>query len=130
MALLDILEFLEIELDEPVRVFIDNNSAIDLVTTLKNGHKNKIFNRKINSIREAINFRKIVCIFVPSPLNVADTLTKPLPVVPYQRHTGIMLTGHDGVDPEEMILQWLAEFKDQQLHVALTHEFLLDTNLL
>ena len=130
LALLDILEFLEIELDEPVRVFIDNKSAIDLVTTLKNGHKNKIFNRKINSIREAINFRKIVCIFVPSPLNVADTLTKPLPVVPYQRHTGIMLTGHDGVDPEEMILQWLAEFKDQQLHVALTHEFLLDTNLL
>lgn len=57
---------------------LDNASALILCTTLRSSHKTKHINVRINFIREVINDRVIELFFVPSSLNVADILTKPL----------------------------------------------------
>jgi hypothetical protein len=121
-TLLEILNFLQVKLKGPARVFIDNKSAIELVTTLKNGSKHGSINRRINTIREAINARKIVCIFVPSPLNVADTLTKPLPAPIFERHNTILLEGHNGKDPAELIDEWLQAY-NERVHISIASFF-------
>jgi hypothetical protein len=84
---------------EPVVIFCDNKSAVELVQTLKQNHKVKHINMRINYIREIINKRIIQVVFVPTEHNVADTLTKPLGPLLFDRHTDILLNGFGGKLP-------------------------------
>jgi hypothetical protein len=51
---------------------------------------------KINFIRECINNRICEVVFVPTDLNVADTLTKPLAIEKFELFSNIILTGFGG----------------------------------
>jgi hypothetical protein len=84
---------------EPVVVFCDNRSAVELCTTLKQNHKVKHINMRINFIREVLNKRIIQLVFVPTEHNVADTLTKPLGPTLFERHTHVLLNGFGGKLP-------------------------------
>jgi hypothetical protein len=93
----EILMFLGIKLSpEPIPVLIDNKSAIELSNTLKSGNKVGYINVRMEFIRELINLRMIKLVYVPTELNVADVLTKPLSHETFERHSQVLLYGHSG----------------------------------
>jgi hypothetical protein len=98
-----ILEFLGLPMSEPSKVFIDNRSAKDMCELLKMTHKTASINKTINWIRERINEGDITLHFVPTKLNVADVLTKPLPVDVYMGHTDKLMGGFRGLTIEHYI---------------------------
>jgi hypothetical protein len=53
-------------------------------------------------IRELINNGILALYFVPTELNVADVLTKPLEPPRFIRHRTILLEGHDGILPDQI----------------------------
>jgi hypothetical protein len=97
---LHIVEILELSLnyipDEPIKLYVDSKSAIDLCTTLKSNHKTKHINMRINFIREQILRGFLVLCFVAGEDNVADMLTKPLTTGPFQGHRAVLMQGHGG----------------------------------
>ena len=54
---------------------------------------------RINFIRECINSGIISLYFVPTGMNVADILTKPLQYKIYAKHRNVLLNGHSGINP-------------------------------
>jgi hypothetical protein len=96
LFILDMMEFLGEGPTEPTIVYCDNKSAIELCKTLKQNHKVKHINMRINFIREVINSRRIQVIFVPTEYNVADMLTKPLGPELFNRHQEKLLHGFNG----------------------------------
>jgi hypothetical protein len=93
---LDFLFSVELNQSEPFIIYVDNQAAIELCKTLKTTHKTRHINMRINYIRQEINARRIVIQFVPTHLNVADVLTKPLADELYSQHTERLLTGFKG----------------------------------
>lgn len=79
-------------------IFEDNKAAIDLATTLKTTPKSRHIQPKINHIRERLNAGDIQILFIPSHLNVADTLTKPLALDFFTKHRDKLLHGFQDVD--------------------------------
>jgi hypothetical protein len=61
---------------------------------------------KKNFIREMINNKRIVLHFVPTHLNVADVLTKPLPAAVYNNHIDKLMNGFGG---DKELLDYLSE---------------------
>jgi len=103
--LITILRFMQVRVTEPVKIFIDNKSAIELCTMLKTTHKTSSINVRVNFIRECINKRVIELHFIQSNLNVADIMTKQLSVEAHERHTYRLLHGFDGRPIEDLIEQ-------------------------
>jgi hypothetical protein len=103
--LITILQFMQIQMTEPVKIFIDNKSAIELCTMLKITHKTSAINVRVNFIRECINKRVIELHFIQSDLNVADIMTKQLSVQAHERHTYRLLNGFDGRPIEDLVEQ-------------------------
>jgi hypothetical protein len=92
----NILMFLGFILNVPTIIFIDNKSAIELCKTLKQNHKARNINMRIQFIRECINARLIELVFVRSEENVADVLTKPLDRETFIKHTDKLFNGFGG----------------------------------
>jgi hypothetical protein len=99
MHIIDIIKFIVGDYNEPIKIYVDNTSAITLVSTLKINSKVKHINVRINFIREMILSKYIELHFVPTAFNVADMLTKPLDVSTFMRHRDIMFNGHGGKEP-------------------------------
>jgi hypothetical protein len=96
LFILDMMEFIGEEPTEPTTIYCDNKSAIELCKTLKQHHKVKHINMRINFIREMINKRRIQLVFVPTEYNVADMLTKPLGPELFNSHQRKLLHGFNG----------------------------------
>jgi hypothetical protein len=97
MHVVDLLSFFQGKrYDKPVKLFVDNQSAIILCTTLKQRHKVQQINLRIHFIRELIMKNFLTVHFVPTLENVADMLTKPLGQEDFRRHRKVLLSGHDG----------------------------------
>jgi hypothetical protein len=99
MHIMDMMKFLCGPYSEPVKLFVDSESAIELCTSLKQSHKVKHINMRIHFLRELIEDGFVELFFVPSELNVADVLTKPLPEAAFLKHRWVLLEGHGGVLP-------------------------------
>lgn len=100
MHIVDLLSFmLGKRYDKPVRLYVDNKSAITLCTTLKQTHRVQQINLRIHFIREMILKKFLTIHFVPTDENVADMLTKALGKVPFQKHRKVLLSGHGGKPP-------------------------------
>lgn len=97
-----ILEFTGVEVTKPIKIFVDNKSAIELCRVLKTTHQVKHINMRIHYINDLINRKIIELIFVPTDYNVADILTKGLNHVLHNRHSNILLNGHSG-----KLMEWL-----------------------
>jgi hypothetical protein len=91
----DVLKFLGFEQDKPTVIYCDNKSAIDLCKTLKSKDNTKHIQVRINFLRECINCRLAEIKFIPTDLNVADLLTKPLGQQKYVGYTYKLLRGFD-----------------------------------
>jgi hypothetical protein len=117
--LMDIYKFLCGPYDEPVKLFVDNLSAIELCESLKQNHKVKHINLRIHFIRELIESGFVELHFVPTDYNVADVLTKPLAEEKFERFRYILMNGHGGVFPVSFPG---VEF----VHCAITSENIMD----
>jgi hypothetical protein len=81
---------MQMQVMEPVKIFIDNNSAIELCNMLKITHKMLKFHQSV-----CINKHVIELHFIRSNLNVADIMTKQLSVEAHEKHTYRLLNGFD-----------------------------------
>lgn len=109
MHIMDMYSFMCGPYTEPVLLFVDNMSAIELCQSLRQSHKVKHINMRIHFIREMIEDGFLELYFVSTENNVADVLTKPLPEKTFISHRKILLEGHGGVLPTRV----------EKLHVAL-----------
>lgn len=87
------LKELGLEQKEPTVIFVDNKSSKMLVETLRSSHKTKHINMRINFIREQVNNRNIQLKFIRSEDQVADVLTKALPLELFAKHSKHLLSG-------------------------------------
>jgi hypothetical protein len=109
--LIDILQFITGEIKLPIKIYVDNASAIQLLEKLKGNNKLKHINVRINYLREMIMTGSIELHFVPTNFNVADILTKALPPDQFEFLRDILMHGHNGKEPN---------FESDNLHFALT----------
>ena len=114
--ILDITQFIVGEYALPIKVFVDNTSAITIIESLKSAHRVRHINVRIAYIHELIVSGFIELHFVPTNMNVADVLTKALGADKFELLRNILMKGHGGVEPN-----W-----DQLVHVALTASMLLE----
>eukprot|EP01034_Spumella_vulgaris_P047527 gene47527-biopygen36851 len=87
------------DLELPVKIYCDDKSAKMLFETLKTNHRVKHINVRIQSIRELITQGIFAIHFVPTAHNVADILTKALPVTQFKFLRNILMLGHGGQEP-------------------------------
>ncbi|MDP3780457.1 MAG: reverse transcriptase domain-containing protein, partial [Nitrosopumilaceae archaeon] len=99
MHIVDISNFLIGKYTKTIELFVDNKSAIELCSTLKQSHKVKHINLRIHFIREMILMKFVSLNFIRTDYNVADILTKPISEEGFKRHRDILLMGHDNKNP-------------------------------
>jgi hypothetical protein len=96
-----ILEFLGVGQTGSSTIYIDSQSSIDLCTLLKMTHKTSSVNMRVNFVRECINAHYISLHFIPTHLNVADVLTKPLSPEAFDFHVAKLQEGFENADPAD-----------------------------
>ena len=80
------VEFLGMEVNYPIEVFVDNIGAIFLSKTAKTNNHTKHIDTRYHFVREYIEKGVLKVIFVKSKDNVADFMTKNLPKQDFVRH--------------------------------------------
>ena len=88
---------------KPTRCFNDSQSAMMRMETLKQTHRTKHINLRINYIREQINARNIELNYIRNEENVADMLMKLLVGTAFLKLRRRLLHGFDGNDPDEVL---------------------------
>jgi hypothetical protein len=88
-----VLEFIHLPQTAPTPIYCDSTPSIQLCTLLKMTHKTASINMRVNFIRQCLNDRQVSLHFVPTALNIADALTKPLAAEPFNAHTTKMMQG-------------------------------------
>jgi hypothetical protein len=96
----EVAEFCRCKVEGPTPIYVDNQAAIRLCSSLKTGHKVKHINMRLHFLRELINNGIIALYFVGTDDNVADILTKPLSRAQFEKLRKILMEGHNGVLPE------------------------------
>lgn len=84
---LQILEFLEIEVTKPIIVKIDNLGAIYLANNNTSSQRTRYIDMRRHYFREYIASDAIKILFVPSELNTSDIFTKHLPIRVFKKHS-------------------------------------------
>ena len=102
---LEVLKFTEVAQQLPVKIYVDNKSAIELCRVMKTTHLLKHINRRIMFINELIETGIVEFIFIPGKYNVSDILTKGLPRGDHGRHANILLHGHSGMGMNKMFAE-------------------------
>lgn len=69
---------LEIKVPEPITVYTDSQSSMDMVENEKFSNRTKHIDTKFHYVKEAVNDKEIILEYVRTDENVADMLTKPL----------------------------------------------------
>lgn len=90
-----ILEFMNIKMEYPIVVNVDNIGAIYLAQTATTGNRTKHIDTRYHFVREYIERGVLKIIFVRSAENDADIFTKNLPTDPYLKHQEKVMNGHD-----------------------------------
>ena len=72
---LSIARFLGYVSRGPFKIYMDSKSGIELFENLKINDKTSSINMRFNYIRDLINRRVIMLIFIPGAVNTADVLT-------------------------------------------------------
>jgi hypothetical protein len=100
-----ILDFIALPQLSPTRIFCDSQPSIQLCSLLKMTHKTSSINMRVNFIRQCLNTNLISLHFIPTDMNVADALTKPLAVTPFNSHTTKIMEGFGGTALEDYVEQ-------------------------
>ena len=73
-----------INIDEPTPVYVDNSGAVELSKDLKSCNRSRHIERRYLWVRELVHQGQIVIKYCPTDENVADAMTKPLPVATFK----------------------------------------------
>ena len=87
-----ILEFLNVEIEKPIKVFCDNVGAIYMSNNAKAGARTKHIDVRYHHVREYIVDGIVDIIFVRSEENDADIFTKNVGKKPFMKHTEKFMT--------------------------------------
>jgi len=90
-----ILKFMDIEIEFPIIVNVDNIGAIYLAQTATTGNRTKHIDTRYHFVREYIERGVLKIVFVRSANNDADIFTKNLPTDLYLKHKQNIMSGHD-----------------------------------
>jgi hypothetical protein len=93
-----VLEFLNVEIQYPIEVFVDNLGAIYLSKNATSGGRTKHIDTRYHFVREFVEDGKVKVTFVRTHLNTADVMTKNVSSDLYKRHTGGMFVTSDGIN--------------------------------
>jgi hypothetical protein len=96
-----ILDFIKHPQLEATRIYCDSQPSIQLCSLLKMTHKTSSINMRVHYIRQCLNSRLISLHFIPTALNIADVLTKPLPAELFDAHSSKLQQGFQDTDLEE-----------------------------
>ena len=81
-----IMEFLELKVERPIKVYCDNVGAIFMGNNAKQSVRTKHINVKYHFIREHVLDGMVEIIFVPSEENDSDIFTKNISKETHKRH--------------------------------------------
>jgi hypothetical protein len=101
LLVLSIARFCGYKCDKPFKIYTDSKSGIELLENLKITAKTSSINMRVNYIRDLINRRVIMFVFIPGFVNTADVLTKSLSAEDFQRHEHCLQYGFDGITLEQ-----------------------------
>ena len=96
IEVIEVVTFLCYYTKNAIPIYCDNEVAKEIVETIKNPNKTKHIIRIIEFLREKVNEGIIKLIFIPSELNVADVLTKPLWEDQFNHHINVLMNGFNG----------------------------------
>lgn len=85
------------------KIYCDSKSSIELTKSLRNTDRSRHLTVKVNYIREQINSRNVMLVFIPSRHNVADILTKNLSHDLFSKQMQHMKHGFDSNTIEDLI---------------------------
>jgi hypothetical protein len=85
---------------DPTVFYTDSASAIDLGELFRVGKSNIHMTMRLNFIHECIQDKTISLKYINTDLQVADVLTKLLPVSAHELHTQCLMKGHYGILPK------------------------------
>jgi hypothetical protein len=112
-----ILRFLGYRSKGPIKIYMDSKSGIELCENLKVSSKTSSINMRINYIRDLINRRVIMLVFIPGAINPADVLTKSLPAEDFQRHEYTLQHGFDGESMEQRANLYRIKMQSKKLEI-------------
>ena len=95
------LEELGFTQHEPTVLYTDSVSAKALADICNIGHKSAHLVMRINYIHECVEAGIIALKYISSSNEVADVLTKLLPVESHEQHTKFLMEGHNSQQPVE-----------------------------
>ena len=78
------LEDIQVKYDEPVPIFCDNTSAINISKNLVMHSKTKHIPIKFHFLREQVTLKNIKLEYVETKEQIVDIFTKPLPKGPFE----------------------------------------------
>jgi hypothetical protein len=85
---------------DPTVFYTDSASAIDLGELFRVGKNSIHMTMRLNFIHECIQDKTISLKYINTDLQVADVLTKLLPVSSHELHTQCLMKGHYGILPK------------------------------
>jgi len=77
-------------------IYIDNEAAITIGNSYKLSEKNSHMVRNLNYIHQEVESKRIALKYIDTYNNVADILTKALPIGPFLQHAETLLEGFKG----------------------------------
>ena len=81
------MEFLEVHMEYPIIVYVDNIGAIYLATSAKTGNRTKHVDTCYHFVREYVENGLLMVVFVCSAENTANLMTKNLGTEFYNKHS-------------------------------------------
>ena len=75
---------------EPTSLYVDNQGAIELSRDMKSCQRSRHIERRYLKVRELVALGEINVLYVPTALNHADVLTKPLDKLTFDTHVGAL----------------------------------------
>ena len=82
-----VIESANFEVKLPMKLYVDNVSAIDLAKNYSTSGRTKNIDVRFHYIREMIEQSMLELIFVPTNMNIADILTKNVSLEKYKAHS-------------------------------------------
>ena len=87
MFIKKIMEFLELEVERPIKVYCDNVGAIFMGNNAKQSARTKHIDVKYHFIREHVVDRMVEIVFIPSEKSDSDIFTKNVSKEPHKTHS-------------------------------------------
>jgi len=99
----------------PTVFYTDSASAIDLGELFRVGKNSIHMTMRLNFIHQSVEDKTISLKYINTDLQVADILTKLLPVSAHELHTQCLMKGHYGILPKSSDLNRRASVKTELL---------------